>query len=149
MTLEVLTTGNKSEKIKTLPVTLGSDPHQPKVVYSLMLTNIKKGDAIQFVARGEVTNDLTYNVMIASKIVLTISEDDPYGAELIEAAGTNLNPERHHHVLNDVGIYQFKSDYPIVFINAVWYSASTKARLGATLKVEQDYGALQLMLWRV
>lgn len=157
MQIEVFNTGDNSELVSTLPVTYGEkkinvDPNSNwafRVVYSLKLTNIKIGDVISFVAQGEVSNKLTYNVMVASYIILGKSTKAVKGIEVVEAASTNLNPERHHHKYSDVGFYKFKENFNEVYLNAIWYSASTAAQVGHSIIVEKDYGNIQAMLFRV
>lgn len=154
--IEVLSTGDNSELITKLPVTHGqrgvnNDKGSNwafRVVYSLKLTNIQVGDAISFVAQGAVSNKLAYNVMVASYVILGNSAKAIKGIEVVEAAGTNLNPERHHHKYSDVGFYQFQKCFSEIYLNAIWYSASDRAVKGHSIIVEKDYGNIQAMLFR-
>jgi hypothetical protein len=155
MKIEVLTTGDNSELVTSIPVTYGKlgincDPgsmYAFRVVYSMLLEDIKAGDVISFISQGQVSNKLLYNVMVGCYTILGGAKDTT-GIKLTKAATTNLNPERHHHEYLDAGFYKFDEDLDKIFINTIWYSASTAAKAGASLKVEPNYGNLQVMLFK-
>lgn len=154
---------DKDEARLTIPCTYGAkninnDPgsrYAYRVIYSVKLTDIKAGDLIHVVAQGEVTNDVgrdrgvkaMYNVMVADYLALGTSDTDVSGLKIRAAMGMNTNPERHHEVVNSNCYYVFEQDFSEVYVNNIYYCASTAAVKGDTLDIEK-YGMMQIALWR-
>jgi len=137
-------TGNSSELITSLPVTTGS-PYQRKIIYSQQLNDIKAGEIIEVLSEFEVTNDLGFNVMIASIIILADNPTDVTGIEITEANGYNVTPGMHHGTTIKVGTYIVTADYAIKYVNVIGYAASTAASSGNVITVEHDYGRLSVL----
>jgi hypothetical protein len=135
--------GNSSELINSLPVTTGT-PYIMKVIYSQQLNNIKINEVIQTMCEYEVTNDLGFNVMIGTVILLADSPTATTGIEITEANAFNVTPGMHHGVIVKVGSYDVTANYPSKYINVVGYAAGNAASSGDTIKVEQDYGRLSV-----
>lgn len=136
--------GNFSELLPALPVTQGS-PYDKKVIFSQKVSNLKKGEIILVICQFETTNNLGFNVMIASQVVLANSPDAIVGTEVTEASGFNVTKNMHHGKTVEVGTLIVAGNYPTKYINVIAYAASTAASNGDTLKLEKDYGRLSVL----
>ena len=141
--------GNFSELVASLPATDDDSPYAPEVIFSAEIARISEGDIIQVMAEFEVTNDLGYNCMIASQVVLADAATSTSGTEITEANGFNITPGMHHGTTVRVGAYVASEDYTSVFVNVIGYAASSAAQPGDTLAVEPDYGRLTILHIRV
>lgn len=140
-------TGNLGEKISSLPV-VKSGPYKKYVVYSQRLENLKAGDILWVNGEFEATNDLGYNVMLASYLTLASAPTIVDGTEISEANGYNITPAMHHGMAYELGSYVITADTPVAYVNLVAYAASTAAGSGAKLTIEQDYGRLSILRFR-
>lgn len=156
MKLQLIKTPDNGERIKTLKVTgVKKDkmplPYEPNVLFSVKLTDVKKGDIIDVKSYAELTNDLGFNVMLGYYIAIADAPtwQPTKQIELTEAKGYNITPAMHHGSFTDVGHYEFTQDYCEVYINQIVYAASTLAKPTHTLEVEQDYGRLSVLHFRI
>lgn len=147
--ISVEDSGNNSEKITKLYIYKStSHPNLRKVLYSVKLENMVAGDIINVQVQGQVSNRIGYNVMVASNLLLVNGSDDTKGIELNEASGTNIDPKIHHHKLMQNAIYKFTEDCSVCYVNYIVYAASIYAKSGDYLKVDQDYGRLQILIFK-
>lgn len=144
---QALTSGNSGERLTTLPVTV-SAPYERHVIYSVPLPQLATGEALLALAEAELTNDLGYNVMVSSQLILATSETATVGSEISEANGFNITPDMHHGVVVKHGVFVAPGNYANRYVNLVAWAASTAAQPGAALAVEQDYGRLELLRLR-
>ncbi|MCX6191049.1 MAG: hypothetical protein NT109_02075 [Flavobacteriia bacterium] len=139
--------GNSSELIATLPIT-PSSPYQKMVIYSIPIANLNTNDILQASCEFEVTNPYTYNVMIASQIILANNPTDITGIEITEANGFNVDQNMHHGVVIKTGTLTCSANYPMKYVNVIGYSASTQALANHNLIIEQDYGRLSVLVFK-
>jgi len=138
--------GNSSEKITSLPITVSS-PYTKKVVYSVYVGDLVPGDIVLALTDFEATNDHSYNVMIASQIYLASSDlTTTIDAEISEASGFNITPNMHHGVVSRSGALAISDSLTSKYINVLAYAASSAASSGDTLTIEQDYGRLVVFI---
>ena len=142
---EHINSGNFSEQITSLPVSPKGVPYQKIVLFSERLTDIKKGEVILVLSQFETTNNLGFNVMLASRVVLADSPTSAIGIEITEASGFNITPNMHHGKTVEVGTMVSPRDYATKYVNVYAYAASTAASPGDTIKVEKDYGRLSVL----
>jgi hypothetical protein len=145
--MEHYNSGNSSELVASLPITTSS-PYQKKVIYSIPISDLKTNDILQAYCEFEVTNPYTYNVMIASQIVLANNPTDVTGIEITEANGFNVDQNMHHGVVVKTGTHACSANYAMKYVNVIGYSASTQALVNHTLTVEQDYGRLSVLVFK-
>lgn len=152
---ELYQTGEAAEMVDIIkvmgvnPKTLKSLPNPKTIMFSLKLKDIKKGDIIQQLAYGQVSNKNKFACMFCYHTVLAQSSWDNVGFfELTEAKGTNITYEVHHEPWSDSFNYRFTEDLFEVFVNVLVYSASQAAVPGNQLVVDKDYGRQSIMLWR-
>lgn len=136
--------GNFSELVDALPLTQGA-PYQKIILFSQALTNIQQGEVIQVMCQFETTNDLGFNVMIASQVILADSATALTGLEITEASGFNISKNMHHGKTVEVGTIQSPEAFPTMYVNVIAYAASTASTPGDVLTVEQDYGRLSVL----
>lgn len=146
MTRPVLhATGDASELVPYLPVTKSS-PYKRVVVFSVPVGPLAVGDIIVALCEWEVTNDLGYNVMVASQMVLAPTRDAVAGAEVTEANGYNVTPAMHHGIVSKVGMLAVTRAMASAHVNVVAYAASSRAPVtGTRLTVMRDYGRLSVL----
>lgn len=117
-----------------------------EVVYSVPIASITAGDVLRISAEMEATNNNQFNVMIGSSIVLA---DSPYAVQgtLIDAANSyNITPDMHHGVVVKCRNWKSKFDYQFKFVNLVAWGAADYAVASTTLKIEQNYGHIDVLI---
>lgn len=137
-------TGDNSERVTSLPVPTKATVAHRRVIYSQYLPNLKEGELIQFMSEVQVTNDLGYNCMCVLLVIQADSATATVGTELTEANGRNVTPNTHHDVYPKHGAVKI-TNTSRPYVNVVAYAASTAAKSGHTLKVDQDYGRLTIL----
>lgn len=143
--VEHTNTGDLSELVTSLPVTGDGVRYIKTVIYSQRLTNVKAGEIILVFSQFETTNDLGFNVMVASQVILADSSTEVTGTEITEASGFNVTPNMHHGKTLEVGTLVSPADYAEKYVNVCVYAASTAASPGDAITVEQDYGRLSVL----
>lgn len=140
-------TGANSELVTHLPVdTFASDVNK-RVVYSQKL-ELVEGQLLLAVAEVQMTNDLGYNVFVASQLLLAAGPDEVKGKEITAANGRNLTPDMHHDQQTRSGTYEVAgSDEGERYVNFVVWSAGSRASNGDLLTVDQGYGQLSVLAW--
>lgn len=153
-TTDVYGSGNNSELVDHLMVE-GSGASWAvggEVVYSVLVPDLDSGDVVFAAAEAEITNDLGFNVMIASTLILADDGTDlPDGAivkEITEANAYNITPDMHHGTFTKVGSYECPEDMGDRFVNFCMRAASSAASTGDEVTVEQDYGRLTVIVYR-
>jgi len=137
-------TGDNSELVTSLLLTNGS-PYTGVVIFSQELQNVQEGEIIMVLCQFEATNDLGFNVMVASQVILADSPTTVQGIEITESRDFNISPAMHHGKIVEVGTISSPENYGTSYVNVIAYAASTKASTGNILKVEQDYGRLSVL----
>jgi len=138
--ITVYDSGDNSELVSSIPVASGA--YQFQTVYSIPLGDLHVGDTLLIQTEMETTNDLGYNVMIASYVLLGDSPTATKGIEMTERNGYNVSANMHHGTMVKVGSYPVTEDLTNQYANVVLYAASTRATATSTIAVEQDYGRL-------
>lgn len=132
------------EHTKLLPVSPWT--LHPEVIYSVHVEEASKGDILSITTSFEVTNDLPYNVMISSAIVLTNSEVEVKGVALDRPSAWNVTPDMHHGVVNRCRQFKLPEDISNKYVNVIAGAASDAAKPNDVLTVEQQYGHLDLVI---
>lgn len=140
-------TGNHSELVAQVSVVPRATEASKRVVYSQKL-ELAEGQVLLVVAEIQVTNDLGYNVFVASQLVLAGEPDDVKGKEITAANGRNLTPDMHHEQQTKSGTYEVASaDEGPRYLNLVVWSAGSQASSGDVIAVDQGYGKLSVLVW--
>ena len=139
-------TGNNSELISQLPIT-NKEKYIKKVIFSQKIEDLSEGDVIEVLAEFEATNDLGYNVMLASGVVLCETAEQVRGIEICENNGFNITPSMHHATTNKVGTFRCTKNISKGYINVIVYAASTKAKENDMLEINKDYGRLSVLIF--
>ncbi len=147
---EMYNSGDDGELIKTLPVTPYPGAYSKRVVYCVDLGDPPLGGEMLFVHGDvEVTNDLGYNVLLGTHLLLAASCSAVTGDEISEANGSNVTPAMHHGTASRSGGLIVEPGNSHRYVVLVAWSGSTAApRRGAAIKVEQDYGRMTVLRWR-
>jgi hypothetical protein len=148
MNIEFIQGGHSSERYDTLPVVKKTSDSSKRVLFSHRVLNLKAGDVIQVLGESQITNDLGYNVMVKKGVRLGSFEDDVNGKEITEYNGDNITPAIHHKIYPVNGMYVLPRDYDEAYINWIFYAASTGAQSGHTVKVDNDTGRFNLIVFR-
>ena len=121
--------------------------HRPVVLYSLRI-QLQPGDTLAITVQAEFSVDKNYtsgtklNSMVGTRLMLTDSPISQGGYELCESTATNVTKNMHHGVRHATAMYQVPNNVSgWKYINYVCYSSKG-------VKVEQDYGGIQVMLIR-
>ena len=140
------------ELVASLPLT-GGKPYRYWTVYSVKLPGLKKGDLVIATAQFEATNDLGYNAMFAHALLCSDKElilkggNKPGDMTVCEYAGENITRDTHHgfRTLASSFVAEQNGD---AWLSVVIYAASTAARIGDKLTVQQGYGGLRAVVLR-
>jgi len=139
-TITVQDSGSFSEQVVILPttqtVTAGS------VVYTVFVGDVGPGDTFLVQSEFEVTNDLGYNIMIGSYIVLADGPTATTGTDITEPNAFNVTPDMHHGVPVKVGSLAVTESLSNQYVNVVAYSRASRATATSSIRVEPDYGRL-------
>jgi len=139
-TITVQDSGHNGEHVISIPVDRYSANRD--VIYSVPVGDVTPGDTLLIQSEFEVTNNLGYNVMLASYVILTDGPTATAGLEITEANTYNVTPNMHHGLTTKVGSLAITENLSDRYVNIVAYSAASRATTGATLRVEPDYGRL-------
>lgn len=142
--------GNASERISTLPVGRTGEVDPRRTIYCIDIgVPPLAGEVIFAAADFEVTNDLPYNLLFATQLLLAESCDADHGFEISEANGYNLDNVMHHGTAGRSGVLVVEADTARHYvILAAW--AKTWSPLWQptdTIRVESDYGRLAVLRW--
>lgn len=72
------------------------------------------------------------------------SDSDLFGKEITEAKGINVTPSMHHLAFSDNGYFILRHDDIDKYVNVIVCCGSTATKSGDRLRVDQDYGRLQV-----
>lgn len=144
-------TGIGAEKLKYISVQQKSVRRKSEIVFSISAYDLKKGDALEVLADYQLTNDLKYDVEINSKIHLT---DSSSNSDLTSFTKLIKNPERqfiispqmHHGHFTNHGVYQMLEDCPYVYVKIGVIASNPDSRSGDSLKVNQNYGKVSVLV---
>ncbi|GAA2177676.1 hypothetical protein GCM10009784_29150 [Arthrobacter parietis] len=135
---------DSSEMVTTLPVPVAADKTHKRVVFSLAVPDLSSGHILQVMAEFQVTNDLGYNVMCMSQIILAESKTSVSGTEITEANGRNVTPAAHHDSFPKIGSVTVTTT-GTKYVNVVAWCAASNATTGARITVDADYGRLSVI----
>jgi hypothetical protein len=123
-------------------------PYVNTAIYRLKLADLKKDDILSISTEFETTQDNGYVVQIGSYVVLSDYENCQTGLFIIKHNGFNINHEIHHGVPVHFRQYLIKEDMPgIHYLCTMLYPASKLAKSNDYLKIEQDSGHLDVMIY--
>jgi len=139
-TITVLDSGDHGEQVISIPVTRSSLDRD--VVYSVPVGDLTSGHTLLMQTEFETTNDLGYNVMVASYVILADSPTATQGLEIAEANTYNVTPDMHHGITTKIGSLAITENLADQYVNVIVYSRASRASTSSTLRVEPDYGRL-------
>jgi len=109
----------------------------PRAIVHALPVAASPQSKVLILAQFEVTNALGYNVGLGRYI----ARSD--GKIISRATMDNVTPDMHHRVVN-IGVWDDSPLESAVYY-LVCYAASTAAKPGAKIVIEQGYGFLQAM----
>lgn len=116
-----------------------------QVIYSVPINQINMNDVVQITGSFEATNPYSYNVMIGSWIILGDSSKSTSGVLIDCANSFNITPNMHHGIVAKARNWQASSTYYNKYVNLVGWAASVDSLNGHSLKIEQQYGHLDVL----
>lgn len=146
------------ELITAIPLTKGLNYLNPytgglgyyhRILYTLPLPTLMPGDVVDARTTFELTNGLNFNVMACRFIVITDLPQDPFKVVkyLSRPAGRNVTTNMHHDIVHDFGTFKVEEEMEAMSVSVIVYAASFSAVTGHTLKVEQNYGRLEVKVY--
>lgn len=136
--IEHYNSGPKSEMVYEIPLTTGK-PFYRNIAYQIAVENVKEGDLLVCNANAEVTSNNSYNILIATYIILTKQENDTEGLIICPPYGGNITLNQHHIPIYTGGsVIVDGNDYK--YLTFVIYAASTAARPNDKVLLEPNYG---------
>lgn len=123
-----------------VPVTLGTET-QWRAILSLSLGAVSSGQVISGFARGQVTNNLGYNVEVAecATVIEAGSAGGGYpilvGDEIFPIAGSNLTPAEHYRKVGDGFCFEASKAYQNALLLFWVRGRSSSAQSGHELQV--------------
>ena len=136
----------------SIPVDLS--PDTPVRVMRVVVP-VAAGDFLDITAEARVTNDLTYNVGVGSRLQWYDVDDGiawPHATPwttIGTPTGDNVDPQRHHMPLTLTRAYTVPADWPPnhrMVINLMVDAHSTAWKSGNTITVDA-YGGLVVRKW--
>lgn len=118
------------------------------IIYSVLIPFFQAGDIMIITTEFEATNHYQYNVMIGSAIILGDEEGSVEGDIIDPANAFNISPSMHHGVVTKARSYQTQKDVQNKYVNVVAWAASKNAKASHQLKIEQNYGHLDILIAR-
>lgn len=118
------------------------------VIYSIFVPFLQGGDVLTITSAFEATNPYNYNVMIGSCIILADAENSTEGDIVDIPNAFNISPDMHHGVVNKARIWKAQSGYENKYVNVVSWAAAENAKASHQLKIEQNYGHLDILIAR-
>jgi hypothetical protein len=145
--IRVYQTVSPAETVASLPLTTGG-PYNYVVVYTMKLpSNVPSGSLIEITTDGEITNNNSYNLMVAGYICVGTSPSDYSGTTIYPANGNDIIDSGHNHSrMNRTISFVTSTDISNKYVNVVWYSASTSASPGDIATVMAGYGFLNVVI---
>lgn len=141
----------KIELINKIEIT-NKYPYVPKILYRIPVQDLKAGDILSITSAYEVTNDLSYLVMISSNVNISSDSKEAYGDVLDEGRGYNVTPAMHHGSVIHARQIILTKDYPgINYVKTMVIAASLLApsNLKDYLIVEANYGHLDIIKYSI
>lgn len=136
------TTGDASELVTFVPITVQSGGAY-RAIYCLDLGDAPAGGEILTVdAHAQVTLPHWDTVAVSTQLYLADSCQSLGGTEIGEAQGTNLDRPTHHLNIQRGGSITVEEYNERRYIVLLCWSASSTAKPGDKLLVDQDYGRL-------
>jgi len=135
------------EKVEYIPLDTWV-PYREYVLYSTKVENLQENDLLSITTEFEVTNNTGINLMIASSVKLCDSATSVKGNILISANGFNVSPSMHHGVMTHARQIKLNKDYGDKYVNVIIVAASTDAKPIHRLKIEKEYGHLDIMVFK-
>ena len=131
--------------VQTIPVTIQITNYVFNTIYTVQLPNLSVGDILQITSQCELTGDYTFNTMIAGYLQIRHSGGS---FRVSEASGCDIVNGIEHCTWNMHKQYLVPKELTNVSLDLVMYTASTAAKLGDFLTVNQGYGHLDCVLIR-
>lgn len=135
--------GPKNELVYQIPLTTWH-PYDRKVVYSIKLEDIKKGDILLCGVTSECTSEHHYNIQISGYIILGETQESIEGEIIVPPFGGNVTRNEHHRPFTCTGTHEVKNKKN-KYVNFVMYAASTAANPNDFIVVENNYGRLYVI----
>jgi len=136
---------DKIEKLSYIPLDTGL-PFKKYVLFTIYLKELKKDDVLLITSEFEVTNNTNINLMIASTIELCDSENSTNGIIVDPNNGFNINPQQHHGVTVKSRLFKINKDMTDKYMNVIIWTASSAATSQDYLKIEPNYGHLDVLI---
>lgn len=148
---------NTPERLTLITPTVGG-PYRFHPVLKLAVGDLKAGDVLDVGAcTVQVSSRMPYNLMVASVLILTgtqpvnvtsnMQDYAPYH-EVTEGQGMNIDKNIHHYPIQRTALWTVPVDIANAHLNLIVYAASTAYDGVSTLKVDQDYGRLEVAVHR-
>jgi hypothetical protein len=136
-------TGNSSERYARLVFP------SYRTVFLQHIT-VNPGDILDVHAEGQVTNDRTggTNTMVVSQLRLLVNG---VSYEISEANGENVDKQRHHMKVTNVGLVVVPPDVPMdspAQVVSMWRADSTDLTPPTSVRVDKDYGRMTTRHYR-
>lgn len=105
----------------------------------------EKGDILDIHFNSQVTNDLTYEVEVAWRMVLTKDAEGYVGVSPSSGYGYNLPPAVHHGpmTLTERMVVPEDGDWYVVIL--AYAGGSSLSQIGDTIKVDVGYGSFTVL----
>ena len=132
-----------NELVGCIEVPKKIDPSKMKVVLSVFLGDLRKGDELDYSSVSTLTNDsYSDNWMLSRFLVLANDFDSIDGVNIRRAHGYNCTPQMHHCPVDDNGLYVLPRDMHNVFLNLVIFAAGSTME-NAFFEVNQGYAEIE------
>lgn len=116
-------------------------------VYRVGPIGLNADDVLHAISEMEVTTDeKVYNTMLATQIILSTDPNAISGLAVTDANAQNVTPAVHHMIAVKHGFHKVitSGSYYVMLLARC---ASSSGLLG--LRVEQNYGHLDVAVWRI
>lgn len=148
--INYLDTGLNRERVQTLPLSRTSNTLNAKVVYSLYVDELNRGDVVQVFGEMQVTNDLPYVVSTVSALALC---DDPYQTQdvtfIVPYNGRNVDRSIvHHNPIVKIGSFEAEHEMKNKYINWLCFAASDASSPSHSVRIDQGYGRMSAIIHR-
>lgn len=138
-------TGDSSELVATIPVHVTSGDNY-RVIYCLDLGDAPVGgEILQVSTHAQVTIPHYDTVAVTTQLYLADTCQSTGGTEIGEAQGTNLDRPTHHLSINRTGSVTVEEYNERHYVVLLAWSASSTAKPGDHLVVDNDYGRLSVI----
>lgn len=113
-------------------------------IYSINIGILNKDDILSISGQFEATNPFKYNCMCGRYLKLTHSGGAIY---LSRPFTENITPDMHHGAIVLARHYKVPYDLQDVKIHLIAYAGADRSKFGDMLKIEQNYGHLDCLVF--